>query len=101
MQSCGATKSGIAATFLPLAAVAVAFVALALGAAALFAARASAASPRFEFHTASGFTRPDLAVMNGFGALPLPSAISAMLRPEATDWSASRTLLALPSLAKS
>src|SRR5664279_3528924 len=75
-------------------------------AAVLPAARASAASPRFEFQTASGlarpdFARPDFAVMNGFGALPLPSAIWSIDRPEATEASSSRTLLALPSLANS
>src|SRR5450631_3675670 len=81
MQSSGATKSGNAPAFLPLDGC------LAAGtnrdSADLFFARASAASPRFEFQTASAFPGPDFAVMNGFGALPLPSAICRIVRPEA------------------
>ena len=42
-----------------------------------------------------------LASMNGFGALPLPCAISAIDRPEATERSSSRMSLASPSLANS
>ena len=42
-----------------------------------------------------------LASMNGFGALPLPCAICAIVRPEATERSSSRISLASPSLANS
>src|SRR3954469_11759195 len=66
-----------------------------------FALRGSAASPRFEFHTASARPPPFLADMNGFGALPLPAAICSIARPEATERSSSRMLLALPSRAYS
>ena len=42
---------------------------------------------------------PFVADMNGFGALPLPAAICSIARPDATERSCSRILLALPSRA--
>src|SRR5258708_3744217 len=121
MQSCGATKAGGAASLLAFLAfeVFLAFadflafddlaVAWRLAVRPLVVAdaddeavfRASAALPRFEFHTASALVRPALPVMNGFGARPLPSAISSIARPDATEVSSSRMVLALPSLAYS
>ncbi len=68
-------------------------------------ARASAAVPRLECQTASALpllpVLPFLASMNGFGARPLPSAICAIDRPEATDRSSSRIDSPSPSLANS
>jgi hypothetical protein len=68
VHSSKATKSGIAATLAGLAGFADA-------AAFPLPARAAWASPRFECQTASALPRLDAAVMNGFGALPLPAAI--------------------------
>jgi hypothetical protein len=55
----------------------------------LAAARNSAASPRLESQTASGCNFAPRLRMNGFGERPLPAAIAAIGRPEATERSSS------------
>src|SRR5437016_6082587 len=57
------------------------------------AVRASAARPLLEFQTAAA-DAVRLLIMNGFGARPLPAAISLSVRPEATE----RSSLSTPSL---
>ena len=53
--------------------------------------RFAGASSRLEFHTASARAGLRLASMKGFGEGPFPAAICSMLRPEATERSASST----------
>src|ERR1022692_1059965 len=54
----------------------------------VWCARASAAIPLFESQPAAA-PAIRLFIMNGVGALPLPSAICAIERPDATDLSSS------------
>src|SRR3954470_8932575 len=62
----------------------------------LTAVRAAAAA-LFELHTALAGRLARAALINGLGPLPLPSAISSMERPEATDRSFLRMVFFLPS----
>ena len=63
--------------------------------------RCAGASSRLEFHTASARAGLRLASMKGFGEAPFPAAICSMLRPEATERSASSTPSPSPGRAAS